>query len=131
VSSHAPGEFSMTSRSIAKPLSKLCGAVALLGLLTAATCEGGGFVDVESLAPGQCILANPILFPPHPPAGQDGDVLQLADKGNVNDFIQCRIIAVTDVDTTVNVVVHVSPSDAQGHGFVGNGRPAIIVNLSR
>jgi hypothetical protein len=74
-------------------------------------------------------LENPQTNP-HPPAGVEGDVLQLADASNVNDFIQCRIRRVFPSES-VNVVVVVSRPDAQGHGFVDNDRPAIIVNLSR
>ncbi|HEY6174192.1 MAG TPA: hypothetical protein VIX73_07100 [Kofleriaceae bacterium] len=114
----------------AKTVAKLIGCAALLGLLGAASCEGEGFVQTLSQPKGECILQNPVGNP-HPPAGSRNDVLQLADASNVNDFIQCRLSLVFDSDASVNVVVYVSPPDAQGHSFVDSGRPAIIDNLSR
>lgn len=123
----------MASFSIAKTaktVAKLVGCAALLGLLGAASCEGQGFVQTLNLSPGECILQNPFNNP-NPAPGSANDVLQLADASNVNDFIQCRLSLVFNSDQSVNVVVYVSPSDAQGHSFVDSGRPAIIVNLSR
>jgi hypothetical protein len=114
----------------AKTVTRLGGCAALFALLGAAHCEGEGFVETLSLSQGECILQNPVNNP-NPAAGSVGDVLQLADAGNVNDFIQCRLSVTFNSDASVNVVVFVSPADAQGHSFVDTGRPVDIVNLSR
>jgi hypothetical protein len=124
----------MVSFSIAntvKTAARLVGCAALLGLTTAASCEGDGFVEtLDVVEPGQCFLQNPVTNP-HPAAGSVDDVLQLANPNNVNDFIQCRLVEALENGTSVNVIVLVSPQDARGHSFVDSGQPAIIVNLSR
>ena len=124
----------MVSFSIAntvKMAARLVGCAALLGFTTAASCEGDGYVETLSFVePGQCFLQNPATNP-RPAAGTVGDVLQLANASNVNDFIQCRLVEALQNGTSVNVIVHVSSQDAQGHSFVDSGQPAKIFNLSR
>lgn len=120
--------FSITKT--AKTVTRLGGCAALFAVLGAAHCEGDGVVETLPLSKGECVLQNPINNP-NPAAGSPGDVLQLADANNVNDFIQCRLSAAFNSSDSVNVVVFVAPIDAQCHSFVDSGRPAIIVNLSR
>jgi hypothetical protein len=125
----------MVSFSIAntvKMAARLVGCAALLGLTTAASCEGDGYVEtLDVVEPGQCFLQNPVTNP-HPAAGTVGDVLQLANANDVNnDFIRCRLVEALQNGTSVNVIVLVSPQDARGHSFVDSGQPAKIVNLSR
>lgn len=124
----------MVSFSIAntvKMAARLVGCAALLGVTTAASCEGDGYVEaLDVVEPGQCFLQNPVTNP-HPAAGTVGDVLQLANASNVNDFIQCQLVEALQNGTSVNVIVLVSPQDARGHSFVDSGQPAKILNLSR
>lgn len=124
----------MVSFSIAntvKMAARLVGCAVLLGVTTAASCEGDGYVEaLDVVEPGQCFLQNPVTNP-HPAAGTVGDVLQLANASNVNDFIQCQLVEALQNGTSVNVIVLVSPQDARGHSFVDSGQPAKILNLSR
>jgi hypothetical protein len=120
--------FSITKT--AKTITRLGGCAALFALLGATQCEGEGFVQTFNLSQGECVLQNPVNNP-NPAAGSVGDVLQLADASNVNDFIQCRLSLTFNSDQSVNVIVLVSPADAQGHSFVNTDRPVDIVNLSR
>ena len=88
----------MVSFSIAntvKTAARLVGCAALLGLTTAASCEGDGYVEtLDVVEPGQCFLQNPVMnlcFV----VGIVGDVLQLANATDVNnDFIRCRLVEV-------------------------------------
>jgi hypothetical protein len=123
----------MPARLVAKTVARFASGIALFVTLSAATCEGDATVFVRSLEqPGSCT----VLYPPDRPPIHDGDVMQIADANNVNDFIQCHA-----VDTGVSlftdrpISISVSPSDAQGHSWVAHradGPPnASVVNLSR
>ena len=128
----------MKLSSSAKALSRLIVAGALFSLLGAATCDGFAHVySTPFLGKGNCVVDYNADVPR--PA-ENGDVMQLADSENVNDFIQCHVTSVaiqaTPPPDAPPYTVGVSPEDAAGHDFVDNlqghtGRPGLMVNLSR
>jgi hypothetical protein len=121
----------MVSFKIVKKVSSLIGGAALLALLTAASCEGEGFVRTDSrLPPGKCVLLNPVTNR-NPAAGGANDVLQLSDVNDNSNFIQCQLLESAPNDQSVNVIIVISPLDAIGHPFVNTDQPANILNLSR
>jgi hypothetical protein len=115
---------------IAKKVSSVAGGALLLAMLTAATCEGEGFVRTDNLPPGKCVLLNPVTNR-NPAAGGANDILQLTDVNDSNNFIQCQLLASVPNDQSVNVIIAISPQDAIGHAFVNTDQPATILNLSR
>jgi len=121
----------MQISACAKWFPRLLLGALLWSFLGAATCDG--LVEVfrsTSSNKGECAL---FYDQDHPPGIQFGDILQLADSSNVNDFIQCKVV---EIHATVPpVVVFVSPQDAEGHSFVGVYpdlvRYGFMYNLSR
>src|ERR1700733_6077502 len=107
----------MRSVLVTRIIPRMLGGAVLLGMLTAATCQGDVIVELADLPKSTCVL----FFPANvAPGGAEGDVLQLANKNNVNDFIQCRLSKTTPVDPDFlsEQLVTVSPVDAEGHGFI-------------
>ncbi|TMQ06153.1 MAG: hypothetical protein E6J91_38625 [Deltaproteobacteria bacterium] len=122
----------MTAISVKKTLSGLALGAGLFMLLGAATCDGPALVARSGLPNGQCVVTRPINGTAPMALG---DVVQIASQTNVNDFIQCHILVLGD-NNTGDYLITVSPSDAQGHSFVGDQNfvgalPAFVVNLSR
>ena len=123
----------MTSISVKKTLSGLALGAGLFMLLGAARCDGPSLVKRGPLPNGQCTVTQP--------SGatapiQVGDVIQLANANNVNDFIQCRVLELGGDNGTGDYLVVISPVDAIGHAFVGDENgigslPAWLWNLSR
>ena len=124
----------MSPSSITRRLSRALGCAALLALVTAATCEGAAKVQVDPFRQaGDCSV---IIAFDHQSPGTFGDVLQVADANNVNDFIRCHLVKIDSVSFDAGVIVGVSIADTPGHRFVADstgqgGAPAIVVNLSQ
>lgn len=121
----------MFAKKIAKRVSTVVGGAALLAMLTAASCEGAGFVQTDpQMPPGKCLLLNPVTNR-NPAAGGANDILQLSDMNDNGNFIQCQLLASVPNDQSVNVIIRISPQDAIGHPFVNTDQAANILNLSR
>jgi len=115
---------------ITRTASTLFVGLALLGLLCGATCEGTALIAIRGFDNGDPNWCTAIRPSGQPSQGEFGDILQLANANNVNDFFQCQVTSSVESGDS-RYFVNISPTKAGQHPFAVAGAAVIVDNLSR